>query len=70
MSTLNAKKITVSLPSRELCANTGTQGTEQLENIRGLKQTFGSSGPISSVVALKTAFETNGSNIHKRQSYM
>lgn len=70
MSTLNAKKMTVSLPSSELCANTGTLRTEQLENIRGLKQTFGSSGPILSVVALKTAFKTNASNIHKKQSYM
>lgn len=28
MSTLNAKKMTISLPSCELCANTGTLGTE------------------------------------------
>lgn len=70
MSTLNAKKMTVSLPSIELCANTGTLGSEQLENIRGLKQTFGSSGPNSSMVALKTAFKTNASNIQKKQSYM
>lgn len=28
----------MSLPSSELCANTGTLGSEQLENVRGLRK--------------------------------
>lgn len=54
-SALKAKKMTTSLPSSELCANTGTPGSEQLENVRGLRRAFGSSGTISSAVLLKNA---------------
>lgn len=50
--------------------DTGTLGCEQLENIRGSRQAFGSSGPILSMVALKTAVKINEGNIHKKQSYM
>lgn len=56
--THNAKKITMSMPSRVLCANSGTLASEPLDNKISLRKAFCSSGPLLSIVALKMAFQT------------